>query len=289
MLQPFVMAALSKIVSPGYSRVWLVLGLTIKDIENSGVLPEVHRLVKGLFSFTDTAGRDFNVLVERINVQPQPAGALFDMVISPDGKPSQYMDVIRQHPSCVIATGGGTAEVYCTKPVQDDEGVWRMHVDSSRSDSRYGAGVHVMHNYLLRTVWSGLESRLVPSQVAIDRVLATGSWWDGKQEVDLRAEIERARKIMVNEVLALVQSTIGLNNADMRYIALAGGSVKWVQDDIAAALGEHRVFKPGQRPGLSAEENARLNVGLKNPERIIASGLRNYGKFQLARYQEPKR
>jgi hypothetical protein len=284
LLQPFMMAALSRIVKPGNSRVWVVVGLPVRDVKNQKFVNEVKENLLGLHQFTSTDDAEFSVLVEKVNVQPQPAGALFDMVIGADGVPSSYMEAVRTNQTGVIATGGETAEVYVTRPVRDDDGNWRLQVDEGRSDTRHGSGIHLIHNFLLEKVWGGLDEKQRPSPVQIDLVLERGTWWDGTQDIDLADQIEAAKKHMVAEVLSLIKDTIGLDNVNLRYIALAGGSIKYVQTAVVEKLGAHRVYLPGQRPGLTEAENAELAANVKHPERIIARGLHRYGRYQMMRW-----
>jgi hypothetical protein len=289
-MQLFLQAALSRVTKPGNSRVWLVVGLPVAQMDNLTFMQELGDELKGLHQFQTTDnGNQYNVLVEKMLIQPQPAGALFDMIIDDNGIPTAYMDVVRQHPSAIIATGGMTAEMYVIKPVEDDSGLARMHVDANRSRSKPAAGVRVMHDYLLDKVWNSLDNDQKPSPVDIDKILRNKKWWNGRQEVDLSPQIEAARQKMLANVLSLVNETIGLDNTDLRYIALAGGSIGHVQNELMSELGEHRVFSPGTRPGMTDEQQAEATANMRHPERVIARGLLKYGRFHLVRDQERQR
>lgn len=286
-LLPFFQAALSQITFPGDSRLWVVVGLPVADSRNPEYTASVKEMLTGIHEFTTVEGSKHTILVEKVNIQPQPAGAIFDATIDQRGVATDYLDKVQRNPVCVFAIGGETAEVYVTRPVRDDDGNWYVEPDLNRSGSRFRAGINILHQYMLDTVWSGLTMQQRPDPAKIDELVTVGKWYDGYIDVDLTPYIAQGARQMSAAALSVLADTVGLDNTDIRFMFAVGGSVELVQDAVIEAFGRHRVFLPGEKLGEPLETR-KQNGRVEHPERIIARGLYRYGLFTARRWMESK-
>lgn len=309
LVQQFIQALMSQTLLPGDSHVALVVGLPNDDMKVDAFKDGLRDKLKGLHVFSN--GTDtWNVLVPMVMFQPQASGAMFYDLIDPNGAATDELNMVRSATTAHITIGGGTAELLLMRPIIDDEGTRKVEPDYLRSKSR-PAGVNVLRQHLRDTVFADLTAEQMPNDADIDDMIETArdkngnpipktivagkrlyhAWWDGRQDatgatkgwVDLDPYIRQGEAKMEAALERLVADTVGLDNVDIQYVFVAGGAKDRVLPKVVSIFGSDRVFTPGQRPGMTAEEKEAAQAPV-HPERIVAHGLYRYGRYELARY-----
>ena len=272
----FFQAALSRVCRPGRSKVWAVIGVTTEDARKLGFHNSMRSHLEGLHVFETQQGARYEVLVEKVMLQPQPAGAMFYATLNADGIPTHMADIVRKSRFCVVAVGGGTTEVYTIVPRMTDDGRYVIEPDYGRCGSRNGAGMGVIRAHLVRSVWKDVEERYIPSVSEIDHIILSGGRYERNVWQDYSAEIEFGRAQLAANVMTAIRDTIGADNLDIQWVFIAGGVAPLVQDDIAESLGRNRCIFAGEQPSPDGPTKVE---DVEFPERIIAEGLYRYARY----------
>lgn len=253
LIYQFLHATLALVLpTPGKYRIGMILALPVATIDgDDDYVQRVSQALVGLHEFTALNGFNadgapkygqWEVLIEAVAPREQTLGRLFDIGYDMQGNQLPALDALGTGLTAIVDVGGGTADVSTIMASVDETGELTFERIDEMCSSEDEAGINIMYAYLRENVFA--PRGLKVTDVELDTAMLRGSYTDnrpGKGVIDLASDIEKARLMLWQKVLTLLQRTLRLNDAKVSRIICTGGAVGWVEPYLQQQFGAERV------------------------------------------------